>query len=198
MSLTLSLIVAIVIALAGGLLVGLLVPGIPERWKTLAAVVSSLFLVAVVVVPVLIREGHRAQRKTDSAAVKADGTSGRIGSREAEPDTSRYPFAVLYPRNGDRVGRTVDVNGTTPYRNFNHYVVLTTTEGDNWVEGDRVTVRPAGSWECLMTFASPNAGIGQQFQMWCLATHEVLQRGRLLAEPDDSKRSEPVTVTRGE
>lgn len=108
-------------------------------------------------------------------------------------------FRVTYPLEGGSVGSTAPVRGTTPYRDRNHYVVVTPMEtGDNWVEEERAAVSSDGVWTGRARFGTAAVGVGQDFVVRALATRASVLSGQLAAPaiPPDAVFSEPTVVTR--
>jgi len=104
---------------------------------------------------------------------------------------------LAQPSNRARVGPSEQVSGTTSLPNVNHYIVVTPIEtGVNYVQDTPASVARDGSLTGIAKFGEGSNGINQDFLMYIVATHGVLQPGQVREFPNDAVFSESVRVTR--
>lgn len=106
---------------------------------------------------------------------------------------------ITEPPNSASVGLGQIVRGNTPYRNLNHYVVVTSARTGS-INIQPALVNPDGTFSAEIRFTGPSgniaAGEDDEFTVRVLATKEQLGAGSLTSFPDDAKISKQITVRR--
>lgn len=108
------------------------------------------------------------------------------------------PFLITAPVNGANVELTETIRGETPHNQMNHYIVVTPSTGENWIQQGLVTISAGGSWTGFAKFGEATVGVREKFIVRCVATKFTLTAGPLKQEqmPLDAIFSESITVIR--
>jgi len=117
--------------------------------------------------------------------------------KDVERFTAGAQLVITSPGDGGSVGLTEVIQGTTPYPNMRHYIIVTPLEvGGDWVQDGIVTISGAGTWTARAQFGTGDVGVGKRFMIRVMATNSIVDRPKLRGQPPDAVFSQPITVVR--
>ena len=144
----------------------------------------------------LMREQAATRREMASVGARVGSVDQRVESVGMTLLASRE-FRITSPAEGEFVTQTNRIEGTTPFPDRKHYLVVTPhAVGTSYVEPSPVLIDLSGRWVGVAQFGTAGAGIDQLFVVQALATKATLPPGRLIEAPPDAVYSQAVTVAR--
>lgn len=118
------------------------------------------------------------------------------GSRKEDggPEGKGTTLRITRPLEGAIVTQTVEVRAETPYKGWNHYLVVTPSTGGDFVQ-DEILKASLGELVGQATIGSAGVGAGQRFVLRVFATKTILPNTPAQV-PEDAVFSLPITVYR--
>ena len=157
-----------------------------KRFRIIAfvSVVVSLVLATVIVIITIVTH-----------------TPNIVGSNDDSVPLSmplRVELGITKPHDKDSVSRDSVIEWTTPFPDWNHYVIVTpnSTHTNSVQEAPAMVQGHTGSAQAR--FGEAGGGPGEQFTVQILATKSKLLTRSLTENPPDAKFSKPITVTLSE
>ncbi len=131
-----------------------------------------------------------------SLCVFLSAVAASAQSRPVAVCTDAIKPTIVTPLKGGSVVLTDLIRGVSPCPTMKHYVVVTPSNGTDWIQNKPFTFGANALFTTQAQFGEGSVGINDTFLIRILVTKDTLPPGQLRQMPTDAILSEAVSVKR--